>query len=637
MANPQRPNSVPANAVWNSQYKYWSAGKEKGGIFNRVKNPTGLWTHWDKNGNVIFEGNYNNDGKLDGLSKYYHTNGKVVMEGNYKNGKEDGLFQYEKIDPNATKNFPRVYNHRIMKAKVLFSMGNVLQNYYYLADGQKADIYARILPKTVHTDAWWNNNNYEWEHGSHQDNKLVGTYTAWRWDGKKAREHSYNNSGQLHGMVKRYHTDGTLAREGEYVNGKEHGDQTFLRSHSYTQEYFMNNLHARVWKKIETYQNGNITLTLYFNDKDQRCSKKGFALIDADVNDLFDGQPTEFLNNTFEEFLNRYTNGKVAAQDRSKKEEREQLFRDFWGVSLPEDLSMAFDLFERGDSPRLFNYFDSAAPKLGQLQDWKNAGQNVVEQAVLHSQESFPFDYMMDWVTGSVALDALVQNPEQSYYSYSFHYGLLDDKTSGQIYLHRHQSYSYWGITMEAEFAKDLSSFLYMMSMFCAYGEYEIMTEQKFTANHPKLNSKIKFPYYFLGNFQVGQNRLYESAFNYTSRSKVCVDNFNRSKWILEILRGETDINTIKYQRPKYPTIADGQIGTIAAAIQTHVADAFYYLFGTFFSKEQKYLYELVEACKESPAQVIKDAALLVEELSDGRKGVGIVTDVHYLRQELAK
>lgn len=637
MANPQRPNSVPENAVWNSSYKYWSAGKEKGGIFNRVKKKTGLWTHWDKQGNVIFEGNYNDDGNLGGLSKYYHSNGKVAKEGNYKNGKEHGLFQYEKIDQNATQNFPRVYNHRIMKAKVLYHMGNALQTYYYLADGKKADIYARTLPKGVHPDAWWNNSNYEWEHGTHQDNKLVGSYTAWRWDGKKAREHNYNASGQLHGTVKRYHTDGTLARVGEYVNGKEQGDHTFLRSHNYTQEYFMNNVHKRVWKKIETYHNGTVTLTHYFNDKDQRCSKKGFALIDADVNDLFDGQPVDFLSGNFEEFLNRYTGGKVEAIDRSKKEERERLFRDFWGVSLPQDLSMAFDLFERADSPRLFNYFDSATPKLAQLQDWKNAGQNIVEQAVLHSQESFPFDYMMDWITGSVALDALLQNPEQSYYSYSFHYGLLDDKAAGQIYLHRHQSYSYWGITMEAEFAKDLSSFLYMMSMFCAYGEYEIMTEQKFTQNHPKLNDKIRLPHYFLGNFQVGRNRLYESAFRYSSRNKVCVDNFNRAKWILEILRGETDINTIRYQRPKYPVIANGELKNLTTTIQTHVADAFYYLFGTFFSKEQKYLFELIEACKESPAQIIKDAALLVEQLSDGRKGVGIVTDVHHLRQELVR
>lgn len=42
-------------------------------------------------GNVMFEGEYNKDGKLDGVSKHYHSNGNVASKDETKDGKLDGV------------------------------------------------------------------------------------------------------------------------------------------------------------------------------------------------------------------------------------------------------------------------------------------------------------------------------------------------------------------------------------------------------------------------------------------------------------------------------------------------------------------------------------------------------------------
>ena len=62
---------------------------------------TGVWSGYDKKGNLIYKGGYLN-GLEDGLWKGYHKNGKLKYEGKYKAGKQTGKWEYynikEKLD-----------------------------------------------------------------------------------------------------------------------------------------------------------------------------------------------------------------------------------------------------------------------------------------------------------------------------------------------------------------------------------------------------------------------------------------------------------------------------------------------------------------------------------------------------------
>lgn len=635
MAEIKRPSNVPEDAQWGSGNKIWFKGSSTA---NGERD--GKWTYWYKSGVLSKEDTYQR-GTLHGDFSIYHKEGTVAQEGTRVNGKIDGWVECYKSRTNKKhSSFPREYSQNIQRARVFYSHGTVLKWVYYDRKNRVVDTYARVRPSKVGNNAFWSQAGYTWQEGDFKTGTKdkTGTWKTWTWDGVLDTELVYGDNNQLHGNYKQYHNDGTIAHEGLFQNGKRHGEHRFLRAGSYTRHNHFSGVNAKVWRQVIYYNNGVQGDTHYYTKDNKRCSRKGFELIDADVNDLFNGNPENFLDDNFTEYLYRFT-GSLEAYDAMKDQKRRDLFQTLWGTAMPDVLAKSYNVISRLKSDtQLFNMYEPAIPKFDQLEDWMNSGKNIVEQAILGAQEDYPYDHLIDWFTGSVALDPLLMNPEQQYNSYSYHYGLND----GVIYLHRHQGYNYWSTSFDNAFARDLSSFFYYSCLFSAYGEYDLINVTKFQENVGKLHNKLKFPYYFLGDFRVASNRrINESSFNYNTSNRPVLNAFNKAKWVLEFLRGETDINTVKssiFRRAlQAKHFTTQQHSTYLRNIQTgsDVPTALYLLFGTYLVKDcDAYMHDYINAAKQNPSRIIQDAARLVEELANGRNSLGIITDLDHLKRQ---
>jgi antitoxin component YwqK of YwqJK toxin-antitoxin module len=629
---PKRPAGLPEEAFWKGAKNRWEAGKTVNG------KTVGAWKIWRRDGALWMEMTFNDKGVFDGPYKRYHSNGSLSQEGEYHNGKLDGWVKYYRAEGISSKEpFPsEVYNHQIKTAFIRFAKGKKIAFRYFLANGQEVDSYARRRPDKVQEGAWWNEREYEWEIGDFNENGTpIGAWIWWRYAGTLVCEASYDNDGKLHGYLKRYHDDGTVSREGMYEHGKAIGTHYFHRSENYTQEGFMNNYSERIHKFSISYKaNGKEDKREYFSKSGEKCSSKGFPVIDAKVDDLFDGKAERFLQDYYESFLNRMSNGRMKPSDIDSKEKRKQSFKNYWGIEMPVELNDLFDLWQRADHPYLYNNFEPAEPKFEQLESWTQQGKNVLEQAVLEMQEWYPYDYIMDWATGSLCLDSLRQSlNSNSYYHYSYHYGLMAKKAGeqkGQIYIHQHNSYSSWSTSFNEVIAPNLSSFIFAQSAMSAYNEYDLLNNQKFTQLYDgELKENLNPPYYFMNNMKIGNRWLYESDFNFYAQDKASAYFYESSKWIIELLRAESGASDVYYSFYRYNKYQAIQNNTEVQKLALSVPHAFYHLWSCFWLKGyENQLDEYLQICKGSDAIIIRDLALLIEELVNGRNELGIIRDI---------
>ena len=79
-AAPRRPNTVPAEAVWNAEEKEWELGKKKGA------KEVGDWVWWRADGSLACRSTFDEKGRLDGMCRRFHPDGKPSLEGRYVHG-----------------------------------------------------------------------------------------------------------------------------------------------------------------------------------------------------------------------------------------------------------------------------------------------------------------------------------------------------------------------------------------------------------------------------------------------------------------------------------------------------------------------------------------------------------------------
>lgn len=640
---PNKPANLPQEAFWQGRKNRWEAGETRNG------KTVGQWNIWRRDGTLWMEMTFNDKGVFDGPYKRYHSNATQSQEGKYLKGKLDGWIKYYRAEGISSKEpFPsEVYNHQIKTAFVRYTNGKKIAFRYFLANGQEVDSYARKRPNSIQEGAWWNEKEYEWEIGEfNQEGSPIGSWIWWRYNGLLVCEASYDNNGKLDDYLKRYHDDGTVSREGMYQNGKAIGTHYFHRSENYTQESFMHNIPERITKFSISYNNnGKEEKREYFTKSGERCSSKGFPVIDAKVDDLFEDKPERFLQDRYESFLSRMSNNPIKASNLDNREKRKAVFKDYWGIELPLELDQLFDLWERADYPILYNSFESATPKFEQLEEWTKQGKNVVEQTILEMQEWYPYDYIMNWATGSLCLDSLRQSANSnSYYHYSYHYGLFSRNTGdtkAQIYVHQHNSYSSWSTSFNEVIAPNLSAFLFAQASMSAFNEYDLLTTRQFTKLYEgPLKANLKPPYYFMNNMKIGNRWLYESDFNFTPNNKPSANFYEKSKWIIELLRAESRPSDVYYSfyryNPYQPLKNNSQ--TPVQKLASSLPDAFYHLWSCFWIKGyESQLDEYLQICKNSDAIIIRELALLIESLNNGRNELGIIRDIQKAKAGMNK
>lgn len=320
-------------------------------------------------------------------------------------------------------------------------------------------------------------------------------------------------------------------------------------------------------------------------------------------------------------------------------------FEALWGKAAPRGLSNIFNTFKNLNSP-LFNRWETRLPDLGIL----HSEGNIVKDTLLKAQVEFPTDHHINWFTGSVSLDPIVNDQSQYHNNnYSFQFPLYDILPEGsespQIYLFQHNHPDTWGMNFEV-MAKDVSSFLYVMMMIQAHHKKKI-SQSDFLICFDKIKSSVKLPYYFFNSFRANGRWVSYYDFNYRASStrgaSLTLDYFKRSRWLIELLKGNHNnyfysLQNSFYPRHLNPTLNDERHQFNLEHLPHHVPDALYYLLRCFFrSNEEEQLKAYINVCKSSPSRIIRDAAAFSDDLLHGLEFFGEIDNIQTLKRDFAK
>jgi antitoxin component YwqK of YwqJK toxin-antitoxin module len=217
---PERPASVPTNAVFVETNEEWLVG-----VFDDDGNPVGDHRSYRKDGSLATSSHYEN-GVLEGAYRRFHPNGELARECVYKGGKLDGkveafgssgptteslrsccvppgAFRLESRFENGAHLFDRFFDHR----------GNRI-----LQDGSPYPEKPAHLPEEATLDEW----SKRWYVGGYSNDDEQRTLRFWTTEGVLCEE-KQTRAAKRHGFLRTYSADGRLEEESHYVDDVRSG------------------------------------------------------------------------------------------------------------------------------------------------------------------------------------------------------------------------------------------------------------------------------------------------------------------------------------------------------------------------------------------------------------------------------
>ncbi len=608
MANPSKPKKVAAEATWNKQQQLWTLG------ITQNKKPVGEWKWWYKNGSLYVEAFYDEQGKRHGTYKVYHTNGEVFENSSYKNGVLHGIKTLEQSRNSSNLRLPRNYHWSIHKVEYQYSMGFLLTTKMLNRNG---GIIA-TTPKNVPKSAIYNRSS-QWEFGEYQNNAQHGKWKTWRADGSLVSKVHYVK-GKLHGTYQTFHNDKEEAFNGQYKNGVKDGFSTTCRSKKNTDQSFPYNIDKSVWKFTEDHKKGQLQETLYYKQDGSPCNRHGNPLPEVSINYAYGVKTEEFVEKGLKKYIVTAHDVKETSQLATIKERFEAL----WGIPMPQDLAHTADLFHQTNYPKVLNY-QSHPIRLAGFDDEE---MNVVEEAILNMQKTFPAENIIDWFTGTVCFDAM--NYKRYNKTYSFQYGLFDkteyNLAHNQIYKFDYNSpTSSWGMSLNNASAKNLSALMMLYTGADAFEYRNLIGNRTFQQVFNQTKSQVDGDYQTFRNINIGSSRIRYYDLNYRPSKKPSVDFWNKSKWIIDMLRYNSE-------SPRSYSVKKGTYDL--TRFTTVVPRALHVLFASYFRRDDVHNSRMIALAASSPSRIIRDAGALVKEFRDGRNQLGLIRDLEALRKK---
>lgn len=626
------PSNVPAEAQWISYKKMWALGSN-----NEKGNRHGKWRWW-KVGNstsdayLLIDENYN-DGQVDGSYTRYYLTGQPAIEATYLNGRMHGKVTYFLSDTESLPDKPRLnYGNVVRKMEVYYWNGIVKYCFLYDKKGNLVDEFGRPRPASVPENAHWNPGKNQWESAWEVATYDVGDIEGLcqRWSGETGKLSFEANfvGGQIEGVAKAYYKNGELASETEYKNGNPVSPHFWYRCSKEELSIGFNSDEGKnIWKKAVYYKEGERLDTAdfqYFLKDGTPCNKKGLQTLNIKLKDLFDIDPNDFLQKSFAEYLRRWLGDKFQPISDARKTQRRQQFQHFYGFALPDEVALYFDIVESANCPELFGNLHTAIHLLDTLEQWEKEGKNTVEMATLAMQRTYPFDFWIDWILGGISLDALVTD-RNAYASFSFLYDVNSSKP-GSIYCWSHTDYSgYYGSNMDGICASNLSTFLFFNCLMHANTKLGVIDDKEGAELIKKVASSIKFSYHFYNAFMSDKPHSWKLSASLQQTRLFSV--FSETRWVWEALRAAVDLPmTISY------TVGYGRATNALASITNEVkggaalpfARSMQWIFSALLANTPG-ITDAIAHCRSSPALLLRHAADLAQQFTEGRKLLGKV------------
>lgn len=640
MATPNRPANVPESARWNETNQQW----EQGTYDAAHKRNLGAWTVWRKNGKLWWESTYNDEGQMHGAYKRYHPNGKTAQEGTYNNGKLNGLVTYHRlINGQTDESCPYAYGSVALITR-LYHNDEELYTKHYWANGTHCSYAGDALPGNLPTNAYCVD-HYSWESGEFNERgRKIGYWEIWSYRGygeaTLKEKINYNSNGLLHGLRTHYSYSGDIEFNGAYENGLPVGEHFIDAYSNKTVGESIENVKHMLVKYDADNQIANIQ---YFDSKGKPCNRLGKPILNASLSDIWEQCPPEA-------FLSDYANTAFTRVFGEKKSNTAALdaakatFQAIYDRPMPEKIAFLLDWAYHINTSNLSWYAntDLAGFQYDVLRLWLDTGKNVFEQAVRKAQVEYPFDFLVEWFSNTIALNKF-QTSTYSYYeggACSFLYAPFSDYVHPLV----HSSYnSTDSITIHPPMSSNLSTWLYLITLLSSHRIWAIttfkQTEDALVCLQNKIN--IKSLDYSFFNYSRHYNTLSRADVSAPLNDSLTELYLERSRWIIEILRAQLSFSSIDIYifngsdaYLDFAKMQENMLGdTFELELQHHIPDALYYMWTGYFCKGgEAMLAKCVTACLESPIRIIRDTALLVQEFMNGRTTLGHQREMQTLR-----
>ena len=604
------PNGVPTTAKWDKVNQLWQAGETS------KRKPVGGWKWWLPSGRLHIEAFYNENGKLEGKYQKFHLDGSLREIAHYKDGILDGKQTLKRSKRRTQDGLPVETHWSIWSIEYDYKNGFLMDSRFLNNRGG----VAMVLPRFVPIGAIYTSRGY-WEHGNYDGQKKVGKWNAWRNNGHLYSEKNYVN-GQLHGLQKDYHQNGELAIEAEYKHHKLDGKTIHYRvSSGWSDIRFPYEANTVVVKIIKYYKNNTLQEQEYFKTDGSICNRHGRPILAVKIDKAYTGKVINFVD----EGLKTYLKEAHTSRESIEVERLKARFEILWGKAIPADLEKSVVLFYQSNFPKILD-FQTYPLRLSCLDD---EDLNIVEEAILNAQTSFPAENIIDWFSGTVCLDKLTKEGYSKYNS--LQYGLYDTQvahlSTNQIYQLNFYSPNY-GVNLRETKADSISSLLMLYSSADAYEYQDLIKSATFLSVFQKTKNKVQGDYYTFSDIKIGEGRR-SNDFNYydlryQGQQKPSVNYFNKNNWILERLRFNNS-NPNAYPIPKRQNYN-------VNAFQTVVPEALHCLFASYFQREDKANDKFLEMAKSHSSRIVQDTGELIAEFRNGRKRLGLIRDMEALR-----
>lgn len=140
MTEPERPDNVPAEAVWNEAENEWELGELKDGKM------VGEWKWWlAPTGHLCCVSQFDDDGNLVSYVRY-HPDGTFSRKGTYKNGVEHGTTICQRSHNPTNEFFPPRADETVWRTESVFEDGVIVEERYFLEDGTEVPYYGTSEP-----------------------------------------------------------------------------------------------------------------------------------------------------------------------------------------------------------------------------------------------------------------------------------------------------------------------------------------------------------------------------------------------------------------------------------------------------------------------------------------------------------
>ena len=217
---PDRPASVPANAVFVENAQEWRVGD-----FDEGGSPVGPHRLYRSDGALAITCNYEN-GELEGPYRRFHPNGELARECVYKQGKLDGKVQaFGSRDPTTEALRGCCVPPGAFRLEARYEQGTHVFDRFFNERGERILPDGSVYPpKPSHLpdEAKLDELSHRWYTFEYNERDEEGFYRFWAADGTLAEEKE-TRSGKLHGKVRTYLPTGGLKEETHYEDDKRSG------------------------------------------------------------------------------------------------------------------------------------------------------------------------------------------------------------------------------------------------------------------------------------------------------------------------------------------------------------------------------------------------------------------------------